>query len=227
MNLQQIENQSSAFFEKVNHLAKLERLIAILLIFTPLILFLGDMEHQTEFRDSISNYFFMQDSYWFGSLLTLAAALFIYNGVQHISYQKDVELASVENRFGRGYNVIFGLALFGVLFFNHIDYVWLHYFFAIAFFGGCALAMLLTKKTGLKRIGDVLGLLTLVVLGVHFLLEYFLMKGANPFTLLWAEWVGLIFIAIYFVLESFERNIREVRYQEQKRADRGGGASQP
>lgn len=196
-------------FKKVNHFAKLERFIAAILILTPGVLYVADDCLKKGFRDSISNYVFMEDSYWFGSLLTLAAALFIFNGTQHMVIQKDANLAAVESRFGKGYNIIFGLALFGVLFFNHVDFKIAHYIFAVIFFVGCAMAMILTRETPLKRLGDVLGILTLLALGIHFLLEYSVLKGNNPFTLLWAEWVGLLFIAVYFILESIHRDKRE------------------
>lgn len=92
MKMEEIKSEvmktSQQMFEKVNHFAKLERFIAVVLIFTPLLLYLADDCTTMELRDSISNYFFMRDSYWFGSLLTLAGALFIYNGAQHMSVQK-------------------------------------------------------------------------------------------------------------------------------------------
>lgn len=213
MKMEEIKSEviitSQQMFEKVNHFAKLERFIAVVLIFTPLLLYLADDCTTMELRDSISNYFFMRDSYWFGSLLTLAGALFIYNGAQHMSVQKNEYLAAVESRFGKGYNIIFGLALFGVLFFNHVDYKVVHYAFAIIFFVGCALAMLLTQETPLKRLGDFLGVLTLLSLGIHFLLSYVVGEENNSFTLLWAEWLGLFLIAMYFIVESIDRDMRE------------------
>jgi|TARA_R110001606_G_scaffold79147_1_gene182922 phosphatidylserine synthase len=203
MKMEEIKSEviitSQQMFEKVNHFAKLERFIAVVLIFTPLLLYLADDCTTMELRDS----------YWFGSLLTLAGALFIYNGAQHMSVQKNEYLAAVESRFGKGYNIIFGLALFGVLFFNHVDYKVVHYSFAIIFFVGCALAMLLTKETPLKRLGDFLGVLTLLSLGIHFLLSYVVGEENNSFTLLWAEWLGLFLIAIYFIVESIDRDMRE------------------
>lgn len=216
MNLEHLEKaieekKSIDAFKKVNHVAKLERFIAAILIFTPLILYLADLKCRTIFRESISNYFFMLDNYWFGSLMTLASALFIFNGAQHMYIQQtgDERLIKAESRFGKGYNFIFGIALLGVLYFDHIKYVWLHYIFAIIFFMGCALAMLLAKQTELKLKGEILGTLTLLSLGIHFLLEYCILLDDNPFTLLWAEWIGLFFIAIYFILESFARDNRE------------------
>lgn len=213
MNMQEVkrvvERTGENTLKKVNHFAKLERFIAAILIFTPLILYLVELQYRADFRDSISNYFFMHDTHWFGSLLTLAGALFIFNGAQHMSVLNDPSLAVVEHRFGKGYNIIFGLALFGVLFFDHENFVVVHYLFAIIFFGGCALAMILTRATPLKTLGDVLGVLTLLSLGLHFLMNYLLGEAQNPFTLLWAEWVGLLFISIYFIAESIHRDARE------------------
>lgn len=213
MNMQDVksavEKTGKNTIRKVNHFAKLERFIAAILIFTPYILYRADLNYKVDFRESISNYFFMCNTYWFGSLLTLAAALFIFNGAQHMSIQDNKQLAVVENRFGKGYNIIFGVALFGVLFFDHVNFRILHYAFAIVFFVGCALAMILTRETPLKLFGDVLGVCTLAALGLHFLLNHLNGEVENSFTLFWAEWVGLLFIAIYFIAESIHRDKRE------------------
>lgn len=194
--------------KEVDHFAKLERFIAAVLVFNPAILYWAD---QKTLRDSISNYYFMEAGHWFGSLLTLAAALFIYNGAQHMSAQKeeDANIKRAKSRFGKYYNIIFGLALFGVLYFDHITYKWIHYIFACIFFVGCALAMILTRETKLNNLGNVMGTLTLLFMGVHLLLEYVIWKDHNPFTLLWAEWIGLILIAIYFIAESRQRDLQE------------------
>ncbi|UWX54884.1 hypothetical protein NYZ99_19450 [Maribacter litopenaei] len=164
--------------KEVDHFAKLERFIAAVLVFTPAILYWAD--HHT-FRDSISNYYFMEAGHWFGSLLTLAAALFIYNGAQHMSAQKedDASIKRAKSRFGKYYNIIFGLALFGVLYFDHITFKWTHYIFASIFFVGCALTMILTRETGLNILGDVLGTLTLLFPGIHFLVEYVIWTDRN------------------------------------------------
>jgi hypothetical protein len=195
--------------KKVNHFAKVERFIAAVLTLTPWLLYMADDTYAQGFRSSISNYFFMEKSYWFGSLLTLAGALFVFNGAQHMGVQQFPEWGKVESRFGKGYNILFGLALFGVLYFDHETYTVLHYVFAIVFFVGCALAMILTRQAPLNLWGDILGGLTLLSLGLHFLLEYAIWKKDNPFTLLWAEWVGLFLIAVYFIAESLQRDIRE------------------
>ncbi len=213
MNLQKLKNdiitKSETTYEKVSYIAKVERFIGVILTFTPIILYLRDFSFHREFRDSISNYAYMCDSYWFGSLLALAGALFIFNGAQHMGVQKDTYLATIESRFGKGYNIIFGLALFGVIYFDHENHSTIHYIFAAIFFVGCALAMILTKETSLKRLGDILGWSTLLSLGIHFLLDYTLGADKNLFTLLWAEWVGLVLIAAYFIAESINRDQRE------------------
>ncbi|PIB39349.1 hypothetical protein [Maribacter sp. 4G9] len=215
MNLQDmkitVQKARKKVVKEVDHFAKLERFIAAVLIFTPAILYWADLGCRDTFRDSISNYYFMWAGHWFGSLLTLAAALFIYNGAQHMSAQKEKQplVKKAKSRFGKGYNIIFGVALFGVLFFDHITFKWTHYIFASIFFVGCALAMILTRETRINTLGDVLGVLTLVFLGFHLLLEYVVWKDHNPFTLLWAEWIGLILIAIYFIAESRQRDRQE------------------
>ncbi|MFS4468871.1 hypothetical protein [Maribacter sp. 2210JD10-5] len=206
-----ISNKMQTTLEKVNHFAKVERFIAVTLTLTPLVLYLADFGFERKFRTSISDYAFMCDSYWFGSLLALAGALFIFNGAQHMSLTDIPSLAFAEKRFGKGYNIIFGIALFGVIYFDHEDFKVVHYIFAAVFYLGCALAMLLTRETQLKKTGDVLGILTILSLGLNLLLDWILGEDNNPFTLLWAEWLGLIFIAIYFVAESFERDKRELQ----------------
>lgn len=219
MNIQEMKATAAAARKKVvrevDHFAKAERFIAAILTFTPLVLFLTDTCETTQgqWRSSISNYVFMPKSYWFGSLLALAGALFIFNGAQHMSAQQEEidQVKRAKSRFGKGYNIIFGVALFGVIYFDHLNHTWLHYIFAGTFFGGCALAMLLTKNTPLNTLGNVLGTLTLVSLGVHFLLEYGVWKQHNPFTLLWAEWIGLVLIAGYFIAESLQRDKEEIK----------------
>ena len=205
---QAMSKTAESTFKLVNNIAKVERLIAIVLIFTPLILYLADFGFAREFRSSISNYAFMCDSYWFGSLLAVAGTLFILNGAQHMRV-RNTFLYQVEKRFGKGYNIIFGLALFGVIYFDHINYTLIHFIFAGVFYIGCAIAMIFLSQGNLKNIGRVLGIFTLMALILHFVLDTRLTEDRNPFTLLWAEWVGLLLIAIYFVLESYQRDKRE------------------
>ncbi len=211
--MQKMKKTAKKVVKKVDHFAKAERLIAAVLTLTPLVLFLTDTCPSTQghFRTSISNYVFMPHSYWFGSLLALAGALFIFNGAQHMSAQQEDEADKrrAKSRFGKGYNILFGVALFGVIYFDHINHTWLHYIFAGIFFVGCGLAMILTRETKLNTLGDVLGILTLLALAVYFFITWIYGEDNHWYTLLWAEWIGLFFIAIYFIVESHQRDLKE------------------
>ena len=200
----------------VNRLPETERIIALVLMFVPAVLSLVDTGGFGELRPSISNYAYMCHSYWFGSLLALAGALFIFNGAQHINANRykqshgfsDEQMQNMRNnyehpeRFGRGYNIWFGLALFGVIYFDHLSFLVMHYIMAVIFFGGCIIMMVWKPRPEIKRWGQVLGILGAIALVVHFVLEYWLLKDNNPYTLLWAEWIGMVCIAIYFIKDS-------------------------
>jgi hypothetical protein len=203
----QIIASCEAGYRSVNKYADTERSIALVLIFTPLILAFADPDSERFFRDSISNYVYMEKSYWYGSLLALAGALFVFNGAKHMQgYRLQQQMGGGVNtseRFGRGYNIVFGLALFGVIYLPHLAYPVLHFSFAGIFYLGCAVAMIWAPRSELKHLGRVLGIGTLIALALYFALEYWLLPGANPYTLLWAEWVGLVLIALFFVADSF------------------------
>lgn len=226
-----VNNGRRKTFKVVNKLAETERFIALLLMFIPLILMAADFGANGKFRSSISNYAYMCDSYWFGSLLALAGALFIFNGAQHMQgkqiQQNEQEFLKSQSlireaeqthnpmeRFGKGYNIIFGIALFGVILFDHLTFFYTHLVMTITFYVGCALAMLFGYRKELKFLGISLGALTLISLGIHFMLNYIYCRqlfeyckgGEHPYTLLFAEWIGLIFIAIYFFIDSFYAN---------------------
>lgn len=197
----------------VNRLPETERIIAVVLMFIPAVLSLVDTGSFGELRPSISDYAYMGSSYWFGSLLALAGALLIFNGAQHMNAHhykttKNFALHSMRNdyhhpeRFGRGYNILFGLALFGVIYFDYLTYPIVHYIMAGIFFGGCIIMMIGRPRPEIKRWGQVLGILGAIALATYFLLEYWLLKDNNPYTLLWAEWIGLVCIAIYFIKDS-------------------------
>jgi hypothetical protein len=54
-----------------------------------------------------------------------------------------------------------------------------------------------------------LGILTLLALAVYFLVTWIYGEDNHWYTLLWAEWIGLFFIAIYFIVESHQRDLKE------------------
>jgi hypothetical protein len=114
-----------AGYRSVNKYADTERGIALVLIFTPLILALADPDSETFFRESISNYVYMEKSYWYGSLLALAGGLFIFNGAKHMQgFRQQQQMGAVvdcSERFVRGYMIVFGVAWWGVLYLEHLS----------------------------------------------------------------------------------------------------------
>ena len=74
MEIKEITKNLTAF-------AKLERVLAGICIMIPLLLVWAD---HWNFRESISNYVYMPQSYIYGLLLAVAAMLFIVNGVIYL-----------------------------------------------------------------------------------------------------------------------------------------------
>ena len=117
--------------------------------------------------------------------LTIAAFLFIVNGVvKHKS----------------GYNIYLGLMLSGVILFNHIDFKVVHFIFAILFFGGNFIVVLVVK-TGVfkKRNTEFLfdGTLILVAIISAFLF------GFKVINLFYLEWISFAMITAHFSLLSY------------------------
>lgn len=176
--------------------AKLERIIAAILILIPLILAWAD---NWNFRDSISNYVYMSNSYIFGLLLTMAAMLFIFNGVVYIEAKEIRET----KKHGRWYNIVLGIALLGVILLPHKENHILHYFFAIVFFVGSALVIALFNDKKHRKISIFIAVLSLLSLFIYFIKAYFFtIPGTEWFTLYWAEWISLTVISIHYILES-------------------------
>lgn len=173
-------------YQKIESYAKVERILAIVLIAIPLILRLAD--DQDSFRISISNYAYMTHNYWFGSLLTLAAAMFIFNGATHIN--------GLRGTIGKGYNIILGGALLGIVYFPHLDYKFIHYTFAIIFFLGSAFVIAFVTENKKHRLTC-----KILAAGVILPLILYFVPGMES-SLLFAEWISLFFIALHFFLES-------------------------
>jgi len=95
--------------------AKLEVILATFLLFVPLIL----IGYTNEVRGSISNYAYSKAPHVFSMLLSIASAMFIYNG-------------AVKSK--QWFNIILGCALIGVILTPHLDYPIWHYSFATLFF---------------------------------------------------------------------------------------------
>ena len=167
--------------EGVIAFAKMERLIALICIFIPLLLFWA--EGGTQFRDSISNYVYMdKNPHIFGLLLTLAAMLFIFNGILYI---KKGDYLHYSKRHGRWYNIVLGVALLGVVLFPHLEYPVLHYASAILFFVGSAIVIAVFNEKRHRKISIIIAIVSLSSLVVHFINKEWI-------SLLWAEWISLI-----------------------------------
>lgn len=170
---------------------KAERIIAIILVLTPLILWLAD--EGATVRESISNYAYMEHSYWFGSLLALAGSMFIFNGTLHLKPHSPNQ--PHVTKVGKGYNIILGLSLFGVIYFRHLEYPVWHYFFAILFFLGCAIiaAFVSNKNKDWSRYVLAIAIVLPTILALDFI---------GVFSLFWGESISLFFIATHYILES-------------------------
>lgn len=159
-------------------LTKLEVILALLLLFLPLILILAN----GEVRSSISNYAYSKNNLVFGVLLAIAAALFVYNGT--INREK-------------WYNIVLGFSLLGIALTPHLEYPVLHYSFAAIFFLGSVATMIIFSSPAQREFKITLG--TLIVLA---LLGYFI---TGMYSLLIAEWIGILPICIHFIGESLRK----------------------
>lgn len=170
--------------EQIRSFAKLERVLAGLCLLIPLLLICFDVGPESV-RDSISAYHNMTRAQVFFVPLTVAAMLFVVNGVI---------------KTHRVYNTLLGLTLIGVTLFDHDgSSKWIHYIFAAAFFGGNALVILWFsfRENRPMRYRVIFAVaIALSMLGV--LLDWF--------SLFWAEWVSLAMISVHYILDSWERS---------------------
>jgi len=159
-------------------ITKLEVLLAVFLLLLPLILILVN----GEIRPSISNYAYAKHEDSLVAFLTIAGCLFLYNGT---IYGK------------KWYNIVLGCSLFGVALTPHLDYPVLHYSFAGLFFLGSVATMIIFSSPAQRELKIVLG--TLIVLA---LLNYYI---TEMYSLLVAEWIGILPISIHFIGESLKK----------------------
>lgn len=150
-------------------------ILALSFLAIPLLLFIAT----GEIRQSISNYEYSSQSGLFHLLLSLAGAMFFYNGYVDRS---------------KFYNMVIGASLWGVVLTPHLEYEILHYSFAGLFFIGSIFAMIFWSS-GKERFWKILT-------GVAIL---YAMAGCfyyNWYSIFWAEWLGMLPISIHYVLES-------------------------
>ncbi len=164
--------------QTVARFAKLERVLALVCLFTPALLIWSD---DGPIRSSISAYYNMRENQLFYFPLTVASMLFVVNGVV-----KDKHI----------YNTFLGMMLAGVILFNHDDFGALHDVLAVGFFAGNAVVIVVysSKKERWFKLLLVAGI-ALSMIGWLFL---------KWFTLFWAEWLSFGIIALHYILESWE-----------------------
>ncbi len=155
--------------------ARLERVLAAVCALTPLVLITVD---SGPIRASISAYYDMDQNQWYYFLLTVAAMLFMVNGV-------------IKNQ--NAYNTVLGVLLAGVILFNQDDVTWLHVAFAGAFFIGNALVIAFFSRGSTPLRASLIGVL-LVALGAFVIFD--------AVTLFWLEWASLLVIAVHYILDS-------------------------
>ena len=161
----------------VKRFARLERVLAAVCILAPAFMILFD---GGPIKPSISHYYQMKYNQVYYFPMTMLAMLFIVNGVVKSKHP---------------YNTFLGVMLVGVILFDRDAARWVHWAFAIAFFGGnAAVIVLFTSRE--ERWFKVL----LVVGIVASMIACFFLKW---FSLFWAEWLSFAIIAFHYILESW------------------------
>lgn len=163
--------------ESIKNIKRLEITLALLLVFIPLILKFID----GNWRPSISNYAYSSASDVFVMLLTLSGALFVYNSVWNKRHW---------------YNLILGFSLIGVAVTPHLDFPVSHYLFASIFFIGSIVSIGLSTNKWLRNFKYLVSGIILLGLIFHF--------AFNLFSLLFAEWIGIVPISFHFIVKSIK-----------------------
>lgn len=150
---------------------------AVMLLFMPLILIVAS----NEVRESISDYVYSDSIAVFVMLLTIASTLFINNGITEKKW----------------YNIVLGASLTGVALTPHLDYAFLHYMFAIIFFLGSVFVMIFYSSEKQRIYKIIAGAIVVLAMLGTFLFDWY--------SLLIAEWIGLVPICIHFIGEALHK----------------------
>lgn len=168
------EPKDTSAGEGLSRLAQLQTYLGALLVLTPLLLWWVDTGDDV--RPSISAYYDVGEPWAFYVPLTAGAMLFLVNGL----IKKE-----------HAYNTGLGLALFGVILFDHKSLELPHEICAFTFFGGNFVVMWFfstNKSVPLK-----------ILLGAAIVAALVLWWQVSLF---WAEWLSLVIVATHFVLAS-------------------------
>jgi hypothetical protein len=157
-------------------LVRFEVVLTVVCACTPFILILGDGGHV---RPNISAYYAMAHAQFFYVPLTVAAMLFVVNGVVKAQHW---------------YNVALGVALTGVVLFDTVDTPVIHEICAAAFFLGNAVVFVLYTPKRERWLKVLLAGGVLLGLAGYFLFHWY--------SLFVAESMSLWVIAVHFGLEA-------------------------
>ena len=176
MRLKEATEATRRALRNLSRFGRLERVLAAFCALTPVLLLWADAP---PVRSSISHYYNMTENQLFYVPLTMAAMLFVVNGVV-----KEKQL----------YNTYLGAMLCGVLLFNREDFSTLHLIFTAAFFVGNVAVILFFSSIRERWFKISL----VVFIAVSMAAWYFF----DSFTLFWAEWLSLGIIAVHYIIES-------------------------
>ncbi len=180
----------------LDYITQLEVYIALICIGIPVILRIADTkDDKIGFRSSISAYIDMNRRHVFGMVFTIAAMLFIYNGVINLNDSLQEQIVNLGFWKEKGYNILLGLALFGVLLFPYNVCPKTHYTFAVLFFVGSTMVIAFFHEEDDAIISYIIAAASIIALAAHIINE----KWINLF---WAEWIALTVIGIHFILEA-------------------------
>lgn len=150
-------------------------------------------------KESISAYAHLNvGNQYLGIMLSFVSGLFIKDYIQ--------------NRGTRYYNLISGISLLGVAWFDMYSFQILHYIFAIIFFATTIITMVTRAEKGLPRkIRFIVAALVTICLSLGV---------ATPvLSILQAEWIGMMPMAMLLAGESNNKSYLEqfIRFLQKKR----------
>jgi len=162
--------------DRVKDFARLERILAAVCMAAPALMILGD---EMQVRESISAYYDMTKNVLFYVPLSIAFMLFLVNGVIKEKH---------------AYNTALGIALAGLVLFDHDGFKLIHFTCAAVFFLGNAAVMVIYSS---KQ--ELWFKIALVVIIIAALAAW----GLGWISLFCAEWISLGIIGWHYILESW------------------------
>lgn len=165
----------------IGRYTRFERVLALFLIFAPLLLILFDAN---TVRESISAYYDMNEAQIFYVPLTTAAMLFIVNSLVRREHP---------------YNLVLGILLAGVVLLNHDDWTVLHSICAVSFFvGNVAVIAMFSEGPSRRTKTAFVGVIAVAAI---------MWRVFGWPSLFWVEWVSLAIIAVHYILDSIDDRI--------------------